>query len=142
VVQAPQRDAPGTRDTRYEYVAPNIPGCHCAGQRKPECQWNRHAESGKDVRADKCPQTLYILTTIQSEITRRDRRKADGRCRVTGRLALDRGEPRGQDWTALHCAHVLPLAWSDKSHVSQRRAEYIVMTDITTDTGDVQCGGA
>jgi hypothetical protein len=62
--------------------------------------------------------THPLLTSTQADSIRRERRKTDGRCCVTGRLALDRGEPRGQDWTTLHCAHVLPLAWSTKEHVS------------------------
>ncbi|KAJ7858053.1 hypothetical protein B0H14DRAFT_3135641 [Mycena olivaceomarginata] len=56
---------------------------------------------------------------IRSESIYRERRMVDGRCRVTGRLAPERGEVRGQDWTALHCAHAIPLAWSDKPHLEQ-----------------------
>ncbi|KAJ6468724.1 hypothetical protein C8R45DRAFT_1017434 [Mycena sanguinolenta] len=58
-------------------------------------------------------------TPSRSESIRRERRMTDGRCRVTGRLSPERGEARGQDWTALHCAHVIPLAWSDKPHLEQ-----------------------
>ncbi|KAF7349801.1 hypothetical protein MVEN_01280200 [Mycena venus] len=58
-------------------------------------------------------------TPTRTETIRRPRRKTDGRCRVTGKLALDRGEPRGQDWSTLHCAHVLPLAWSTKDKMEE-----------------------
>ncbi|KAJ7806403.1 hypothetical protein B0H14DRAFT_2875661 [Mycena olivaceomarginata] len=64
-------------------------------------------------------QFLRHLITMQSEKTRRDRRTRDGRCRVTGKLAVERGEPRGRDWTALQCAHVLPLAWSAQSYMEK-----------------------
>ncbi|KAJ7436119.1 hypothetical protein FB451DRAFT_1194129 [Mycena latifolia] len=44
-----------------------------------------------------------IITAQGSDDSiRHKRRELDGRCRVTGRLALDHGQPRGKDWSALH----------------------------------------
>ncbi|KAJ7633885.1 hypothetical protein DFH06DRAFT_1479464 [Mycena polygramma] len=60
-----------------------------------------------------------MTTPKRDETIRRERRKLDGRCRVTGKLAVDRGELRGNDWSALHCAHVFPLGWSAESKMQQ-----------------------
>ncbi|KAJ7190846.1 hypothetical protein GGX14DRAFT_579439 [Mycena pura] len=58
-------------------------------------------------------------TPSRKDKIRPERRELDGRCRVTGRLALDRGEPRGKDWSALHSAHVFPLGWITELNLKQ-----------------------
>ncbi|KAJ7710954.1 hypothetical protein B0H17DRAFT_1124034 [Mycena rosella] len=51
-------------------------------------------------------------TPNRDDYIRHKRRDLDGRCRVTGKLALDRSKPRGKDWSALHSAHVFPFGWT------------------------------
>ncbi|KAJ7431389.1 hypothetical protein FB451DRAFT_1378357 [Mycena latifolia] len=58
-------------------------------------------------------------TPNRDDSIRHKRRQLDGRCRVTGKLAPDRGQPRGKDWTTLHSAHVFPLGWSVESKMKQ-----------------------
>ncbi|KAJ7133882.1 hypothetical protein C8R43DRAFT_1022406 [Mycena crocata] len=58
-------------------------------------------------------------TPTPNRTLRRKRRSLDGRCRVTGRLALDRDNPRKRDWVSLHSAHVFPLAWCKEPEMRQ-----------------------
>ncbi|KAJ7692488.1 hypothetical protein B0H14DRAFT_3046355 [Mycena olivaceomarginata] len=63
------------------------------------------------------PGSAGTMTPTRNDSIRGDRRKLDGRCRITGRRALDRDPPRGKDWTSLHSAHVFPLAWSIEQYM-------------------------
>ncbi|KAJ7673160.1 hypothetical protein DFH06DRAFT_1174645, partial [Mycena polygramma] len=57
-----------------------------------------------------------MTTRNLDEVIRCQRRS---RCRVMGKLAVDRGELQGNNWSALHCAHVFPLGWSVESKMQQ-----------------------
>ncbi|KAJ7271403.1 hypothetical protein B0H12DRAFT_1067243 [Mycena haematopus] len=58
-------------------------------------------------------------TPNRNDTLRQKRRELDGRCLVTGRIALDRDKPRGRDWVSLHSAHVFPLAWCKEPEMKE-----------------------
>ncbi|KAJ7177320.1 hypothetical protein C8R43DRAFT_942585 [Mycena crocata] len=58
-------------------------------------------------------------TPNRNDKIRPERRELDGRCRVTGRLAFERDQPRGKDWCALHSAHVFPLGWTTEFNMRE-----------------------
>ncbi|KAJ7271839.1 hypothetical protein C8J57DRAFT_1319705 [Mycena rebaudengoi] len=75
--------------------------------------------SSRVVTAPGSAKQSGTATPNRNDKIRPERRELDGRCRVTGRLALDRDQPRGKDWSALHSAHVFPLGWTSESNMKQ-----------------------
>ncbi|KAF7328617.1 hypothetical protein MSAN_02476700 [Mycena sanguinolenta] len=75
--------------------------------------------SSRVITAPASVQQSGTTTPNRNDSIRPIRRERDGRCRVTGRLALDRDKPRGKDWSALHSAHVFPRGWTAESKIKQ-----------------------